>query len=155
MRRSTRWRSLPLLLLLLCLAPPAGAQQHVIYHLNDGNPLQQFRMLRNIVNHFNATPDGDIDIKVLVHGPGLGLLLLPEAQSRVPGLRANATAENRSQIDALRARSVQFVVSATALTSYGVDPARDLYHVTSDDVVDNAISYLATMQARGYAYIKP
>ena len=155
MRRLKHWRRGLLSLLLLGLSPLVCAQQHVLYHLNDGNPMQQFRMLRNIVNHFKATPDGNLDVKVLVHGPGLGMLLLPEAQPRVRALLANATANNRKEIDALRARGVQFVVSATALAEYGVDPVHDLYHVTADDIVNNAIAYLADMQARGYAYIKP
>lgn len=155
MRRVTCWQKALSALLLLGLSQLANAQLHVIYHLNEGAPLQQFRMLRNIVNHFNATADGKLDVKVLVHGPGLGMLLLPEAQSRVRALLANATPENRSQIDALRTRGVQFIVSATALDEYGIDPARDLYGVQPGDIVANAIAYLADMQARGYAYIKP
>jgi len=153
--RFKHWQKLLLTLLLLGLSQVTQAQQRVIYHLNDGSPMQQFRLLRNIVNHFNATPDGKLDIKVLVHGPGLGMLLLPEAQPRIRSLLANATPDHRAQIDALRAQGVQFVVSATALREYGVDPARDLYRVKSGDIVDNAIAYLAEMQARGYAYIKP
>lgn len=155
MHRPRYRQTLLLTLILLSLSPLLHAQQHVLYHLNDGNPLQQFRMLRNIVNHFNATPDGNLDIKVLLHGPGVGLLLLPEAQPRVSGLLANATPDNRKAIDDLRSRGVRFMISATALKEYGVNPALDLYGVTPDDIVANAFAYLADMQSKGYAYIKP
>lgn len=158
MPRSFAWhRSLLLLLSLLSSAGPqaADAVTRVVYHLNDGLPIQQYRLLRNIDNHFDAAPPNSLKVKVMVHGEGIGLLLLPEAARHISGVIANATVENRKHIDQLRARGVEFVVSATTLRHYGIIPDRDLYHVAVDQIVPNGLAYLSKLQSQGYTYLKP
>lgn len=148
---------LPLATLLLALCTPLMADpvSRVLYHLNDGDPMQQYRLLRNIVNHFDASPPDSLEIKVLVHGEGIGLLLLPEARQRVPKLNPNATPRNQTHIDNLRARGVTFMVSEATLKFYGIDPDADLYQVQRQDIVPNGLAYMTRLQTQGYTYIKP
>jgi len=158
MPRSNTWQRLllPMLLALpLCTLQAANPITRVVYHLNDGDPMQQFRLLRNIDNHFEASIPGSLEIKVLVHGEGISLLLLPEAKDRVTQLKPNATASNRKQIDQLRTRGVIFIVSGATLKYYGINPASDLYQVSQQEIVPNGLAYISELQTQGYTYLKP
>lgn len=158
MPRSLAWQYLlllPLFLLPLCDLQAADPVTRVVYHLNDGTPIQHYRLLRNINNHFEASPPGSLEVKVMVHGEGVGLLLLPESGRHIKGLIPNATADNRRHIDQLRARGVVFIVSAATLRHHGIDPASDLYGVAADQIVPNGLAYLTELQAQGYTYLKP
>ena len=50
-------------------------KQKVVYHVNGDNPKQQTGALRNIQNHINAVGAENLDVKVVLHGNGLGLLM--------------------------------------------------------------------------------
>jgi intracellular sulfur oxidation DsrE/DsrF family protein len=162
-----RRRHLLKLLLLLLLpfwVPAAGAgatpaaepRDRVVFHINRGHPDYQTVVLRNLSNHISGAGATNVDVKVLLHGAGVALLLLPEARARVRDMRhANANRTFRDQIDALRHQGAQFLVSANTLQRHGIDRERDLYRVAAEDLVDNAISHLTRLQQQGYTYIKP
>ena len=50
-------------------------KQKVVYHINVDNPKQNAGALRNIQNHINAVGVEDIDIRVVMHGNGLAVLM--------------------------------------------------------------------------------
>ena len=154
--RLTR-RSLLLLLLALPLFVSAAPDLNkVVFHLNSDDPEQQETVLRNLDNHIAAVGAEQLDIKVLLHGGGVTLLLLPEALPHTTGVhRANATPDVRRHVDALRAQGEVFLDSARTLTEHGIDFTHDLHGVSKDQVVANALSCLSELQRQGYAYIKP
>ncbi|KAA3631374.1 MAG: hypothetical protein DWQ08_04950, partial [Proteobacteria bacterium] len=58
----------------------AGYQkQKVVYHINYDDPKAQAGALRNIQNHINAVGAENLDLKVVLHGNGLALLVEPDA----------------------------------------------------------------------------
>lgn len=142
----------------LMAAAPAWAEgkQKVVYHINGDNPKQQMGALRNIQNHINAVGAASLDLKVVLHGNGLSLLLEPAAMDRVKGFKhANADQVMTAAIDGLKNQGVQFQVCRNTLTSRGVDAANDMYDVTEADIVPSGVAQLAILQGQGYAYIKP
>ena len=145
------------MLLISPLLLAAGSVRHkVVYHINSGDPDSQRSVLRNLNNHLAAMGEANLEIKVVLQGAGVSLLLLPEALAHTRRLRhANASENFRAHIDTLRARGVVFQVSAPALLEYGIDAQHDLYRVAPRDVVTNALAHLTELQARGYTYIKP
>jgi intracellular sulfur oxidation DsrE/DsrF family protein len=156
-RRFLHCLSLPL---LAALAMPAGAAtsqiSKLVFHVNDATPEHQDTVLRNLHNHLASVGPENLDIKVLLQGGGISMLLLPEALPRVSGLDyANAGPAFRERIDELRAQGVVFLVSGRTLAMHHIDLRRDLYGVHPRDVVPNALSQLAELQSQGYTYIKP
>jgi intracellular sulfur oxidation DsrE/DsrF family protein len=155
-----RRRLLVLLGLLPALPLPAAAappeRNKVVFHVNSSDPVKQQSVLRNLDNHIAAVGAENLDIKVLLQGGGVSLLLLPEALPHVRHMRhANADPALRRHIDALRAQGVEFLVSGRTLSEHGIDAGRDLYDVSPAQVVPNALSCLSELQHHGYAYIKP
>ena len=68
-------------------------KQKVVYHINYDNPKKQSGALRNIQNHINAVGAENLDLKVVLHGNGLSLLVRPEALKRLPKFKnGNANA---------------------------------------------------------------
>lgn len=154
-RRRLAWL-LPLLLLIPLVALASSEPHRVVFHVNSDDHEQQFAALRNLKNHIDAVGADHLDLKVVLQGGGVTLLLLPEALPRLPGIHhANADPDFQRQVDALRAQGVQFLVSGQYLHRHGIDFRRDLYGVQEADVVANALSELSSLQRRGYAYVKP
>merc|ERR1711879_1058510 len=71
--------SLFLLFLGNMMANDRYRKQKVVYHINYDNPKAQAGALRNIQNHINAVGVENLDVKVVMHGKGLSLLLDPDA----------------------------------------------------------------------------
>jgi len=131
-------------------------KQKVVYHVNYDNPKAQSGALRNIRNHIKAVGAENLDLKVVLHGNGLAMLLEPDALSNVPKFKhANATEEMTARIDALKTDGVDFHVCANTVRGRKVDLERDLYDVTDKDVVPSGVAEVAKLQAQGYVYIKP
>lgn len=146
------------LTVLLALPLLAGASQpsKLVFHVNSPDPDRQDAVLRNLRNHIASVGAARLDIKVLLQGGGVTLLLLPDALGHTRGLdHANADSMFRQRVDALRAQGVEFLVSGRAVRRHAIDPARDLYGVAPSQVVPNALAYLAQLQQQGYTYIKP
>jgi intracellular sulfur oxidation DsrE/DsrF family protein len=130
--------------------------QKVVYHINYDNPKKQAGALRNIQNHINAVGADNMDIKVVLHGNGLAMLLEPDALSRVPKFKhANADDKLTAKIDGLKGQGVSFNVCANTVRGRKVDLENDLYNVEKDDVVPSGVAEVARLQQMGYVYIKP
>lgn len=137
-------------------AEAAVVKQKVVYHINYDDPKQQAGALRNIQNHINAVGAENLDIKVVLHGNGLALLLDPASLERLPKFKhANATEQMTAKIDGLRDQGIQFQVCANTVKGRNVNLETDLYYVEDEDIVPSGVAQLAVLQGQGYAYIKP
>ena len=131
-------------------------KQKVVYHINYDNPKKQTGALRNIQNHINAVGAENMDIKVVLHGHGLSLLLEPEALSHLPKFKhANADQNMLPRIDNLKSQGVAFNVCNNTVNGRKVDVNEDLYDVVEADIVPSGVAELSHLQAQGYTYIKP
>ena len=138
------------------LADHHGGKQKVVYHINYDDPKLQGGALRNIQNHINAVGADKLDLRVVLHGNGLALLVLPEAHSRLPKFKhANANDQMTAKIDGLRNQGVSFKVCANTLKGKKVNLETDLHDVSKADVVPSGVAELAILQGQGFAYIKP
>lgn len=132
------------------------APQKVVYHINYDSPEEQVGALRNIQNHINAVGADNLDIKVVLHGRGLALLLNPEALQRLEKFKhANATDELAARIAGLRDQGVVFNVCENTVRGANVNVQSDLYDVDKQDVVSSGVAEIARLQSMGYAYMKP
>jgi len=131
-------------------------KQKVVYHINYDNPKKQTGALRNIQNHINAVGAENMDIKVVLHGNGLSLLLEPDSLSHLPKFKnANADQNMLPRIDQLKSQGVTFNVCNNTVRGRKVDLNKDLYDVIQSDVVPSGVAELAHLQGQGYTYIKP
>ena len=134
----------------------AYAKQKVVYHVNYDNPKQQAGALRNIQNHINAVGAENLDLKVVLHGNGLAMLVDPEALPRLKKFKhANATPEMTAKVDGLKNQGVQFQICANTIKGREVQRDSDLHDVDEADIVPSGVAQLAHLQAQGYTYIKP
>jgi intracellular sulfur oxidation DsrE/DsrF family protein len=130
-------------------------KQKVVYHINYDDPKRQAGALRNIQNHINAVGAENLDLKVVLHGKGLSLLLEPEALTRTKLKAANATPEIQAKIAGLKDQGIQFQICANTLRGKKINYEEDLYDVEKADIVPSGVAEVAKLQAQGYAYIKP
>lgn len=132
----------------------AEPTQKVVYHINGDDAKQQSAALRNVMNHINAVGAENIDVKVVMHGDGLSLLLYPEdlEMTRMPA--ANADDDMQVRVSGLKAHGVEFQVCANTLRGREI-PLESLYDVREDDVIDSGVAHLSVLQMQGYTYIKP
>lgn len=131
-------------------------KQKVVYHINYDNPKQQAGALRNIQNHINAVGAENMDIKVVLHGNGLALLLYPDSLKSLKKFKhANANDQMTASIDGLKNQGVAFNVCANTVSGRKVDLENDLYDVDSADIVPSGVAELSYLQGLGYTYIKP
>jgi len=130
-------------------------KQKVVYHVNYDNPKQQAGALRNIQNHINAVGAENLDLKVVMHGKGLTMLLTPDAAERTKLKQGNASDEIQAKITGLKDQGVGFQVCSNTLKGKKIDYTHDLYDVADADIVPSGVAELARLQAMGYTYIKP
>lgn len=131
-------------------------KQKVVYHINYDNPKKQSGALRNIQNHINAVGAENLDLKVVLHGNGLALLVEPDSLEKLPKFKhANANDKMTAKIDGLKNQGVAFNVCANTVKGRKVDLNNDLYNVDDADVVPSGVAELAKLQLQGYTYIKP
>lgn len=151
-----------LILLTLLLAPLAFAaqaddrygHQKVVYHMNVDDPAIQAATLANIQNHINAVGAENLELKVVMHGDGVSLLLEPDALKRTKMKAANATDAVQAKISGLKDQGVKFEICANTLKGRDV-PMDALYDTDEADIVPSGVAELARLQQLGYAYIKP
>jgi intracellular sulfur oxidation DsrE/DsrF family protein len=130
--------------------------QKVVYHINYDDPKLQAGALRNIQNHINAVGAKNIEIKVVLHGNGLALLVEPDALQRLPKFKhANADETMAAKIDGLKAQGVTFNICANTVKGRGVNIQTDLYNADEADIVPSGVAEVAYLQANGYTYVKP
>ncbi len=130
-------------------------KQKVVYHINYDSPKAQAGALRNIQNHINAVGKENLDLKVVLHGKGLSLLLEPDALKNTKLKYGNATDIITARIDGLKEQGISFQVCANTLKGKKINYEEDLYDVSKGDIVPSGVAELARLQAMGYAYIKP
>ena len=148
--------SLCLLMTTAATANERYGKQKVVYHINYDNPKQQTGALRNVQNHINAVGAESMDIKIVLHGNGLALLLEPDSLKKLTKFKhANADENMTAKIDSLKDQGVDFNVCANTVRGRKVDLETDLYNVDKQDVVPSGVAEVARLQAMGYSYIKP
>ncbi len=130
-------------------------KQKVVYHINYDNPKAQAGALRNIQNHINAVGAENLDLKVVMHGKGLSMLLTPDAVANTKLPKGNATDEIQAKISGLKDQGIGFQVCSNTLKGKKIDHEKDLYDVDKADIVPSGVAELARLQAMGYTYIKP
>ncbi|MCW9023371.1 MAG: DsrE family protein [Gammaproteobacteria bacterium] len=149
---------LPLLGLLVTPAAYSAdryGKQKVVYHINYDQPKAQAGALRNIQNHINAVGAENMDIKIVLHGKGLSLLLMPEAKENTRMEYANADEVRQAKISGLKDQGVKFQVCANTLKGKKISYEDDLYDVYDSDIVPSGVAELSYLQMQGYTYIKP
>jgi hypothetical protein len=137
------------------LAGDRYGKQKVVYHINYDDPKTQAGALRNIQNHINAVGAENLDLKVVMHGKGLTLLLTPDAAANTKLKMGNATDEMQAKISGLKDQGVDFQVCSNTLKGKKINQEMDLYDVDAADIVPSGVAELARLQAMGYTYIKP
>lgn len=130
-------------------------KQKVVYHINSDNANTQASALRNVQNHINAVGKENLDLRVLMHGNGLSLLLKPDATQRTKLKCGNATSAIQAKVASLKAQGITFNVCANSLKSKKVNYKADLYDVDQLDIVPSGVAELSHLQQLGYTYIKP
>lgn len=130
-------------------------KQKVVYHINYDNPKSQAGALRNIQNHINAVGKENLELKVVLHGAGLTLLLDPDSISGTKFKAGNASDVITAKIAGLKDQGVNFNVCANTLKGKKVNYENDLYDVSKADIVPSGVAEIAKLQAEGYSYIRP
>ena len=119
-------------------------KQKVVYHINYDDPKKQKGAMRNIQNHINAVGAENLDLRVVMHGNGLSLLM-----------RANEDANVESSVVSLKSQGIGFKVCANTLRGRKISYQDDLFDVEEEDIVPSGVAELAHLQAQGYSYVKP
>jgi uncharacterized protein len=134
--------------LVLAVCGMAGAatpedKTRVVYHVNQGDPGLHMAAMRNVQNHISAVGAENMDIKLVMHGGGINLLVA-----------ANDHPDIQSAVDSLKLQGVDFQVCRNTLT-YRQMPMEALYDTTEADIVPSGVAQLSILQREGYTYIKP
>jgi len=100
--------------------------------------------MRNIQNHINAVGASNMEIRVVIHGNGIGLVQNAKTNEKLQGVIAN-----------LKAQDVAFNICANTLKGKKLNFETDLYDVFEEDIVPSGVAELSHLQQQGYTYIKP
>ena len=122
-------------------------KQKVVYHINyDGGPeSKKYKgAMRNIQNHINAVGAENMDIKVVLHGNGLGVLMSAKQDDAL-----------QTAVASLKGQAVSFHVCNNTLNGRKISYENDLYDTWEDDIVPSGVAELSRLQQMGYTYIKP
>lgn len=120
----------------------------VVYHLNgpggEGDRAYA-QALGNIKNHITAVGADKIEVKVVMHGDGLGILRSALTNKTLQGTVADLKSTYK----------VAFVVCKNTLVQRKIDPDKELFEVFPEDIVPSGVAELSHLQMQGYTYIKP
>ena len=122
-------------------------KQKVVYHINypGGPDDKRYKgAMRNIQNHINAVGAENMDIKVVLHGNGVGLLK-----------SAKGSDVMQTTVASLKGQDVEFQVCNNTLKGRKISYSDDLYDVWDNDIVPSGVAELSRLQQMGYTYIKP
>jgi hypothetical protein len=122
-------------------------KQKVVYHINytgGEDDKAYLAAMRNIRNHIETVGKDKLDIKVVLHGDGVGLLKSAKTSDPL-----------KTAVVGLKSDNVGFQVCNFTLTGRKIDPAKDLFDVFGEDIVPSGVAEVAHLQTKGYAYIKP
>ncbi len=122
-------------------------KQKVVYHINydGGKDDKKYRgAMRNIQNHINAVGAENMEIKVVLHGNGLGLLKSAKGNEKLQG-----------QVVSLKSQNVSMHVCNNTLKGRKISYENDLFEVFEEDIVPSGVAELSHLQQQGFTYIKP
>jgi len=122
-------------------------KQKVVYHINydGGDKDKKYRgAMRNIQNHINAVGAENMEIRVVLHGNGLGLLKSAKSNELL-----------RGQVVSLKGQDVEVHVCNNTLKGRKISYEDDLFNVFEEDIVPSGVAELSRLQQMGYTYIKP
>ncbi len=129
------------------LVVPGYAPQKAVYHVVDTDGLTRRGYLSHVLesarNHLNAVGKGQLDLRFVLQGDGLDLLIAAKSDD-----------EMAQRVQALKADGVKFLICRNSLIGRKLDIA-DLYDVHPEDVVGAAVAEVASLQGQGFAYIRP
>lgn len=132
---------------LSALAEGRYDKQKVVYHINgDGGPdgKQYMGAMRNIQNHINAVGAENMEIRVVMHGNGVGLLQQALSNEKLQG-----------QVLELKSQNVAMQVCNNTLVGRKIDYNTDLFDVFEEDIVPSGVAELSHLQQQGFTYVKP
>lgn len=129
------------------IADERYGKQKVVYHINydGGDKDKKYRgAMRNIQNHINAVGADNLEVKVVMHGNGLGLLKSAVANEAL-----------QSQVLELKGQNVEMHVCNNTLVGRKISYENDLFDVFQEDIVPSGVAELSRLQQMGFTYIKP
>jgi len=129
--------------------------QKVAYHVNYDQAKRQGGALRNIQNHINAVGAENLDLRVIMHGKGVSLVLLPDEAGNTGLPVGNATEAMQAKIAGLKSQGVSFKVCANTLRGKKINADDHLYDVADSDIVPSGVAELSHLQHNGFTYLKP
>ena len=104
------------------------AKQKVVYH----------------INYEGGEADENMDVMVVLHGNGLGLLKDAKSNEKLKG-----------QVVSLKSQNVKFNVCNNTLKGRKINYEKDLLEVFPEDIMPSGVAELSRLQQMGYTYIKP
>lgn len=119
--------------------------QKVVYHVNfdGGQNMKQYKStLGNIQNHIDAVGQDKLDMRVVMNGDGVGLLM-----------EAEKNADLGQRISNLKAQGVKFQICRNTLMGRDIK-LDDLYDAWDQDVVPSGVAEVAKLEHNGFALIK-
>ena len=129
-------------------------KQKVVYHVNYYDSKRQTGALRNIQNHINATGAENLDLRVVMHGNGLSLLLEPDQVDNTKMKSGNADDDMTARIANLKNQGVTFKICANTLKGRKVE-LDYLYDADESDIVPSGVAEIAHLQGQGFGYLRP
>ncbi|WP_018950352.1 DsrE family protein [Thioalkalivibrio sp. ALMg11] len=143
-------RILPVLLAMVLSIPGLAAASEfdygfhkVVYHVNYDDERRYMGAMGNIQNHINAVGAENMEIKVVMHGDGLGLLQT-----------ANSNENLRGRIENLKMQDVAFQVCANTLRGRNIELG-ELFDASEEDVIPSGVAHISWLQHQGYSYSRP
>ena len=121
--------------------------QKAVYHINyNGGEGDRAYIgaMRNVQNHINAVGVDNMEVRVVLHGNGVGLLA---------SALENETLQTR--VVELKGQGVAFNVCNNTLVGREISYEDDLFEVDKQDIVPSGVAEIAHLQAEGYSYVKP
>jgi intracellular sulfur oxidation DsrE/DsrF family protein len=129
-------------------------KQKVVYHVNYYGAKAQAGALRNIQNHINAVGAENLDLKVVLHGNGVSMVVDPEYLAETKMEEGNADENMQAKIAGLKQQGVDFQICANTLRGRNI--SRDaLYDTANENIVPSGVAELSRLQQMGYTYVKP
>lgn len=116
--------------------------QKVVYHFGTNNPQTNAIGLKNIQNHLNALPKGQLTVEAVVNAAGWEMVG-----------KSKADPKQVEKMKALIDQGVIFKMCRNTLNDYNLHPATDL--AIPMTLVPAGVAELTKLQMAGYAYIKP
>ena len=127
-----------------CASLSGDHKQKVVYHINYNDEAQLKAALGNVKNHMSAVGQDKIEIIVVMHGNGVDLLKI-----------ANTNLDMQQKVIGLKKDGVAFEVCNNTLVNKKINYKNDLFDVSEKDIVPSGVAEVATLQQKGYVYIKP